>query len=49
MVVRAPGMRKRWYEFEFFERCLHEAFDVRQSERLGSGTRVLYFATPKSG
>jgi SAM-dependent methyltransferase len=35
------------YEREFFERCLHEAFDVRRSERLGSETRVLYFATPK--
>jgi hypothetical protein len=34
------------YEREFFERCLHEAFDVRRSERLGSGTRMLYFATP---
>jgi SAM-dependent methyltransferase len=36
------------YELEFFERCLHEAFDVQRSERLESGTRVLYFATPKS-
>jgi SAM-dependent methyltransferase len=35
------------YEREFFERCLHEAFDVRRSERLGSDTRILYFATPK--
>jgi SAM-dependent methyltransferase len=34
------------YEREFFERCLHEAFDVRRTERLGSGTRMLYFATP---
>jgi SAM-dependent methyltransferase len=35
------------YEREFFERCLHEAFEVRRSECLGSGTRILYFATPK--
>jgi SAM-dependent methyltransferase len=35
------------YEREFFERCLHDAFDVRRSERLGSETRILYFATPK--
>jgi SAM-dependent methyltransferase len=35
------------YEREFFERCLHEAFDVRRAEELGSGTRILYFATPK--
>jgi ribosomal protein L11 methylase PrmA len=35
------------YELEHFERCLHDAFEVRRSERLGSGTRLLYFATPK--
>jgi SAM-dependent methyltransferase len=35
------------YTREFFERCLHEAFDVRRNERLGSDTRILYFATPK--
>jgi SAM-dependent methyltransferase len=35
------------YERGLFERCLHEAFDVRRTEELGSGTRVLYFATPK--
>jgi SAM-dependent methyltransferase len=37
------------YELDFFERCLGEAFDVQRSERLESGTRVLYFATPKRG
>ena len=37
-----------WYgDREFFERCLQEAFDVRRSERLASGTRILYFATPR--
>jgi ribosomal protein L11 methylase PrmA len=35
------------YELDVFERCLHAAFDVRRTEHLGSGTRVLYFATPK--
>jgi SAM-dependent methyltransferase len=35
------------YERESFERCLHEAFEVRRSERLGSATRILYFATPR--
>jgi len=35
------------YELGFFERCLGEAFDVSRSERLQSGTRVLYFAVPK--
>jgi hypothetical protein len=37
------------YELAFFERCLAEAFEVERSERLGSGTRVLYFARPKRG
>lgn len=37
------------YERGFFECCLHHAFDVRRIERLTSGTRILYFATPKSG
>jgi hypothetical protein len=35
------------YELESFERCLHDAFDVRRSERLESGTRILFFATPR--
>jgi hypothetical protein len=35
------------YEQEFFERCLNEAFDVERSEKLASGTRVLYYARPK--
>ena len=35
------------YELDFFERCLNEAFEVDRSERLRSGTRVLYFARPK--
>jgi SAM-dependent methyltransferase len=35
------------YERGYFERCLGEAFDVRRSEELGSGTRIIYFATPK--
>jgi hypothetical protein len=37
------------YERGFFERCLKEAFDVRRSEELGSGTRIIYFATPRGG
>jgi SAM-dependent methyltransferase len=37
------------YELGFFERILNEAFDVERSERLESGTRVLYFARPKRG
>jgi SAM-dependent methyltransferase len=35
------------YELEFFERTLGEAFAVERSERLESGTRVLYYARPK--
>jgi hypothetical protein len=37
------------YELGFFERTLNEAFHVERSERLESGTRVLYFARPKRG
>lgn len=32
------------YELDVFERMLNELFDVVRSERLQSGTRVLYFA-----
>jgi SAM-dependent methyltransferase len=37
------------YELGYFERTLGEAFDVERSERLESGTRVLYHARPKQG
>jgi len=37
------------YQLDFFERTLNEGFDVERSERLESGTRVLYFARPKRG
>jgi hypothetical protein len=35
------------YERAVFERCLGDAFDVRNAEELASGTRILYFATPR--
>jgi hypothetical protein len=35
------------YELGFFERCLGEAFEVERTERLESGTRILYHARPK--
>jgi SAM-dependent methyltransferase len=35
------------YELEFFERTLGEAFEIERTERLQSGTRVLYYARPK--
>jgi SAM-dependent methyltransferase len=35
------------YELGFFERTLKDAFEVERSERLESGTRVLYYARPK--
>ena len=35
------------YELGNFERILGEAFEVERSERLQSGTRVLYFARPR--
>ena len=37
------------YELGFFERVLGESFEIERSERLQSGTRVLYFARPKRG
>jgi SAM-dependent methyltransferase len=37
------------YELGYFERTLKEAFEVERSERLESGTRVLYYARPKRG
>ncbi len=37
------------YELGYFERTLSEAFEIERSERLESGTRVLYFARPKRG
>jgi SAM-dependent methyltransferase len=37
------------YELDFFERTLNDAFEVERSERLQSGTRVLYHARPKRG
>jgi SAM-dependent methyltransferase len=37
------------YELDFFERALQEAFLIERKERLESGTRILYFALPKSG
>jgi SAM-dependent methyltransferase len=37
------------YELGFFERTLSEAFEVERSERLESGTRLLYHARPKRG
>jgi SAM-dependent methyltransferase len=36
------------YDRAFFERRLDEAFEVRRTEELRSGTRVLYFATPRT-
>jgi hypothetical protein len=35
------------YELGHFERCLAESFTIDRSERLGSGTRVLFLARPK--
>jgi hypothetical protein len=35
------------YELDYFERTLKEAFEIDRSERLESGTRVLYYARPK--
>jgi hypothetical protein len=37
------------YELGYFEGVLSEAFEVERSERLESGTRVLYFARARRG
>jgi hypothetical protein len=37
------------YELGYFEGVLGDAFEIERSERLESGTRVLYFARPKRG
>jgi SAM-dependent methyltransferase len=37
------------YERGCFERCLRDAFDVQRTVELGSGTRTLYYATPRGG
>jgi SAM-dependent methyltransferase len=36
------------YERDWFERCLHESFEVARTESIASGTRVLYFARPRA-
>ena len=35
------------YERATFERCLADAFDIRATETLSSGTRILYFCTAR--
>jgi SAM-dependent methyltransferase len=35
------------YDRDVFEHRLDESFEVRRSEQLASGTRILYFATPR--
>lgn len=35
------------YDQPFFEQLLNEAFEVRATERMPSGTRILYHATPR--
>jgi hypothetical protein len=53
MVAKLLGRKRAGlhadYERGNFERLLGEAFDIRRTEVLSSGTRVLYFATPRTG
>ena len=35
------------YETTYFERCLTDAFEIKQQETLESGTRRLYYARSK--
>ena len=44
--AKRPGTH-RDYNREWFERCLTDRFDVRRSEELAGGRRVLYFARPR--
>jgi hypothetical protein len=46
LAAKRPGTHLD-YEREFFERCLGERFEVERSQRLPSGTRVLYLARPR--
>ena len=45
---KRPGLHAD-YSREHFERCLAAAFDVRRSEELAGGTRVLYHAILRAG
>ena len=36
------------YNQEHFESCLKEFFDIKASQPLESGTRIIYYATPKA-
>ena len=35
------------YKLNHFETCLKECFNIKSTQRLESGTRILYFAIPK--
>jgi ribosomal protein L11 methylase PrmA len=47
LLARKPRTPHVDYDRASFERGLAAAFDVRRTEELASGTRVLYFATPR--
>jgi SAM-dependent methyltransferase len=47
LLARKPRTPHADYDRANFERCLAAAFDIRRSEEIVSGTRVLYFATPR--
>jgi SAM-dependent methyltransferase len=47
LLARKPRTPHADYDRANFEHCLASAFDVRRSEELASGTRVLYFVTPR--
>lgn len=47
LYARKPRTPHADYDRGYFEHCLSAAFDVRRSEEIASGTRVLYFATPR--
>lgn len=45
---KRPGLHGD-YEQATFERHLVQLFDIRRTEQLRSGTRTLYYATPRAG
>jgi len=36
------------YDLNHFEQCLKESFHIESSQKLKSGTRIIYFAIPKN-
>jgi hypothetical protein len=46
-LLAAKRVEHEDYEQGFFERCVHEAFEVERTQELPSGTRILYSLKPR--